>query len=1028
MASVPDENNPKASEASPAEGLAQSHQPYVEDAPPDDTDGGESSAWGETMSAKAAGKRPEAAFQKGIDVSSLELFPTLGKGPAAETKQAKPTWGPRNGHANGSGAAPPSSASASSRPVIVLPGRSGGAPIPQHKNVEFMVIDKEHILPRDKLKRSIPDIIKDISRRSRVNLTVSMATDGRHRFEARGPPDVAQQALKDLVQQIGTKVIVTVPIPQSSRAYIIGKGGATIKAIQERTGARIKFPRPEETTDDDDDSEILITIEGNTVSAALARDEIFKIVEERSSGVQSKVKGIPSAFYPFLAARMAAMEEANRVRIQVPSLTPSFSEPIPTEPADGEPPLFTSTDGSYIQIQGDRSSVQRTRAEIERLAADLHNTLQVRAVGVDHGSQQFIIGEHGITMQDFFSDTGCAVLLPPDDTSAATLVGPADCLDKGWDKALKLIDEMRSQPFNLARGNDGVVYARNVTRYLHHRGEIVRIQKTHGTVIQTPHYSGTWQIYSRQMRNVANAQAELTKILAGLPTSRISTVPVDPFFHAHLQKNVAPRIRESYGVQVVVPEGSNSTEPVLLVYEAPFQADASYNLPTSQPSKKDIDSFRESLRHAENHILELIKKQEEVQSVSIDVPHKFHDKLKRFIKREKEKLPDDQVPIRVSSAGTKVTLRGPASIVRDMAQRVEKFVEQEKQDEKERGFTLSFDFPQKFASHLIGKQGSKISELREKFDVEIQVDKGVVQLKGPKAKAEVAKAHILSLGRTLEDEMTYTLKIDPKFHGELIGAQGAHINKLQTRCPGVHIFFPRTAKPADDSDGASESEKPRRQQAADEVVIRGPRKAADQARDELFELYKHIKDTSFTATVTLPQKQIPSIIGQGGAALEALRMSSGARIDIPADRGSDMVEIQLKGTQAQVALAKKELQEKKVVFEDTVAKTVEVDRKYHKTLIGTGGKRNKQAQGRVENDVLTSEQGQISGTWFFELEVPTIVARSSSLSRIPTATLSRLKVGPRWWRRLLPKSSPRWPNGRAKSRMWWTSQLSSTEA
>ena len=53
------------------------------------------------------------------------------------------------------------------------------------------------------------------------------------------------------------------------------------------------------------------------------------------------------------------------------------------------------------------------------------------------------------------------------------------------------------------------------------------------------------------------------------------------------------------------------------------------------------------------------------------------------------------------------TLRGPKSAVDALAQKATAFVEQEKEDEKERGFTLSFDFPQKFANHLIGKGGSK---------------------------------------------------------------------------------------------------------------------------------------------------------------------------------------------------------------------------------------------------------------------------------------------------------------------------------
>lgn len=297
----------------------------------------------------------------------------------------------------------------------------------------------------------------------------------------------------------------------------------------------------------------------------------------------------------------------------------------------------------------------------------------------------------------------------------------------------------------------------------------------------------------------------------------------------------------------------------------------------------------------------------------------------------------------MSNTGESVHIRGPSSVVDWLVAKSLAFVEQEKQDEKERGFTLEFEFPQKFANHLIGKGGSHIRELREKFDVEIQVDDGKVQLKGPKAKAEAARTHINGLARQLQDEATHVLKIDPKFHREIIGAQGSQVNKLQTRYK-VLIFFPRnnTKSTKDDEsagDSASDAGKARRQQAPDEVIVRGPKRGADEARDELLSLLQYLKDTSFTATVTVQKKQLPSLIGSGGAALEQLRQETGAKIDVPSAKESteDLVDIQIKGTKAQVAAAKKVLEEKKAIFEDTVVKRIEVPRKYHRALIGTGG-------------------------------------------------------------------------------------------
>lgn len=325
---------------------------------------------------------------------------------------------------------------------------------------------------------------------------------------------------------------------------------------------------------------------------------------------------------------------------------------------------------------------------------------------------------------------------------------------------------------------------------------------------------------------------------------------------------------------------------------------------------------------------------------------RFHEKLRKYIKKEQQERAQDQIPVRVYPDGSLITLHGPTPAVEALAAKVNAFIEQAIQDEKERGFTLSFDFPQKHANQLIGKGGSNIRDLREKFDVEIKVDDGKVELKGPKAKAEAAKSHISALGRQWADEATYTLKIEPKYHRELIGAQGTQINRLQTRYK-VQIHFPRSARPVKDdqsnADAASEAGRRggRRDQEPDEVIIKGPKKGADEARDELLSLLQYLKDNSHTATVSVQQSQIPSLIGQRGSGMDELRQETGARIDVPNARDtkdpSGKVDIQIKGTKTQVAQAKKLLEEKKNVFDSTVSKTLDVNKKYHSALIGTRG-------------------------------------------------------------------------------------------
>ncbi|KAK0641207.1 hypothetical protein B0T16DRAFT_211120 [Cercophora newfieldiana] len=951
---------------------ANSHHVTVEDAVDEDlgkpvpaadaTTADSKPSWAEPMSAKAAGKQ-KAQAAAGIDTQSHELFPELGGPKPKASAGVAPVWSAKtnvNGKANGaspangthvsapaSGVTTPTGTGSHRAPTVSIPGR----------NVETIVLEPQHLLSRNQLKRPLPDILKDLNRRSRANVTMMNGGEGRVKFEAAGPQDVAVQALKDLMTQIGTKQTVRVPIPHSARAHIIGKGGSTIKSLQEKSGARIQLPKVEDGAagDDDEDGMIDVMVEGNALSAASARDAILKIAGERAANVNTRLKGIPAEFYPFIAgpknSLVHKLEEDKGVQIRVPPHQ-VWSSQLPIAQGGQRPVFAPAPNDNHIQLAGDRAAVQAARAEIERRAEELRRELALKQIDMPKGRHQFIIGDRGIPVDEFFEETGCAIILPSnddEDANVVTVIGPEDKAQAALERAMDLAMSMQMSNIDISRFHrqapgGAQAHARNVTRYLRQRKEIERLEKLYNVHFNTPYSqegAQPWELYSRDGKNTIRAQSEIKGLVESHPPARISALPVDPFFHQYIRNVVQPRVREDYHVHLVVPEASDINAPVLLVYEGPSSPD-SYQIPRSQPSPAEVKEMQKFLQEASAQIQQLVNQQEELSAASLDVPQKFHDKLKKFIKKEQENRAANQIPVRVSNIGTIVNFRGPRSAVESLAAKCEAFLAQEKEDEKERGFTLEFEFPQKFANHLIGKGGSHIRELREKFDVDIQVNDGKVELKGPKAKAEVAKTHILALGRQLQDETTHILKIDPKFHRELIGAQGAQINRLQTRYK-VLIFFPRTAKPAKDDESVveagSDAGKPRRQQAADEVIVRGPKKGADEARDEILSLLQYLKDNSFTATISVQQKQVPSLIGSGGAVLDQLRQVTGAKIDIPGTRDSPdgLVEIQIKGTKTQVAAAKKVLEEKKAVFDDTVIKTIDVDRKYHKTLIGSGG-------------------------------------------------------------------------------------------
>ena len=209
---------------SEAQKLLQKHNDHhttIEDVPDEDlksTGGGNAGgdaapSWAPAMSAKAAGKQKAQEPRTALDTQSHELFPELG-GPKKSVGNVAPIWSAKSG-TNGklNGASPANGISRAS-----TPGSGAATPSARHgppsmsipgRNVEHVLLEPQHVLSRSQLKRPIPDIIKDANRRSRANITMIPSTGGRMKFEASGPQDIAQQALKDLVQQIGTKVCFT---------------------------------------------------------------------------------------------------------------------------------------------------------------------------------------------------------------------------------------------------------------------------------------------------------------------------------------------------------------------------------------------------------------------------------------------------------------------------------------------------------------------------------------------------------------------------------------------------------------------------------------------------------------------------------------------------------------------------------------------------------------------------------------------------------------------------------------------------
>lgn len=618
------------------------------------------------LSEEAAGKqRADAPPRKTnvIDTKSEELFPSLGGGPKARaTPAAAPAWGAKKSTsasrpaANGasSGLSPALSASSplssrtSTPPSGILTPASTNAlnnaqssrKGPVQMAMPGKYTDSITLVPArmDKSKPIQPYLDK-LNKKSRATVTRHTARDGSSIvFEGSGPKKDVSEALRTIARELCAKQKHRLPIPASCRAAIIGPGGSVINDISARTGAKIQIPRsdaPMNSQDDDDSVNIEIEIEGDPYAVELARLDIDKIVSARTSRVNMRLKDIPPEFFPFLAgpnnSRIDAMQQDKDLLINIPHFHTWQHKPPPRVSKPNERPDFQPHPDLHVQLAGERRAVQEARAQLERHVENLRSQLAVEDHSFQRGHHQFIIGERGMSLHDFLEETGCAIVLPPDhdDTEDITIIGPAELLQAGVDRAATLAAEMQMASVDPRRyfadapmGPEA--HSRALSRYLQERQLEAEINSLYGAQLAVPPSSDpsvNWEIYSRDMKKSFQARSDLTKIIQAHPPAKIALVEVDPFFHPHLRQQCRQALRNDHGVHMIVPRDGES-EHVVLVYEGPEGVQVPFQIPRQRPSESDITAFQEALRQAESQLLSVIGDRPEIDTRKVEVPRK----------------------------------------------------------------------------------------------------------------------------------------------------------------------------------------------------------------------------------------------------------------------------------------------------------------------------------------------------------------------------------------------------------------------
>lgn len=201
-------------------------------------------------------------------------------------------------------------------------------------------------------------------------------------------------------------------------------------------------------------------------------------------------------------------------------------------------------------------------------------------------------------------------------TEILTVTGPQDRLESGINKIMDLASSMQMSKVDIARQHANApmgaqAYARALTRYLQRRQAIEQLERRFDARIVLPASetaSTEWQIFHKDGRNGIRARQDISNLISAHPPERLRHVEVEAFFHQHIHRQIAKRVRDDFGVHVLLPEEAEQEPHIVLVYEGLEPRDAGeYQLPRQRPSDRELAEFESSLRQAQEHILGFVQ-------------------------------------------------------------------------------------------------------------------------------------------------------------------------------------------------------------------------------------------------------------------------------------------------------------------------------------------------------------------------------------------------------------------------------------
>ncbi|TDG99731.1 hypothetical protein EPR50_G00197140 [Perca flavescens] len=228
---------------------------------------------------------------------------------------------------------------------------------------------------------------------------------GSDKVTIRGPVGEVEKAKKQLLQLAEEKQVNNFTAELQAKTeyhkFLIGRGGANIRRVRDKTGARIIFPSPDDTEQE------LITIVGKEEAVRQAQKELESLVKNLDDVVEDSMVVDVRHHRHFVCRRGQVLRELAE---EYGGVAVSFPR--------------TGANSQRVTLKGAKDCVEAAKKRIQELIEDLESQVSVE-VTIPQRYHRAIMGPKGCRIQYITREHEVQIKFPERDDSAAGQEAPA---------------------------------------------------------------------------------------------------------------------------------------------------------------------------------------------------------------------------------------------------------------------------------------------------------------------------------------------------------------------------------------------------------------------------------------------------------------------------------------------------------------------------------------------------------------------------------------------------------------------------